>query len=397
MGKKQTGLGKGLDALFSDNEVGREEGSQMEVRISEVEPNKEQPRRTFDEASISTLADSIKEHGLLQPILVRPLEGGGYQIVAGERRWRACRMLGMSEIPVQIREISDHHAAQIALVENLLRENLNPVEEAQGYKDLVERYGMTQEEVAKSVGKSRSSVANMLRMLNLPEEVQDLLRKGRLTAGHAKALGGFGDTESMIKAAKKAADGQMSVRVLENMAAHSLSDDSDTGEAENKSEMYENSAALLIPTELESADSVSSEGESFFSSIESGLSDMEVPRPTTASGEESAHEEDLLAAMSIIDRYDSLPSVGAASDEAPAMPTARLVPPNERGQQMALNPLFPGWMEEQNEKFYKEMELSLAAHLKRKVRIEHGKTKGTLSIDFYNEQDLMELARIMAN
>lgn len=210
------GLGIGLGALFEDNKTESDSGQML--RVSEIEPNRGQPRKNFDDETISTLADSIKEHGILQPILVRPY-GSGYQIVAGERRWRAARMLGMSEVPVQIKELSDLEAMQLALIENLQRENLNPVEEAKGYSELVESYGMTQEEVAKTVGRSRSSVANAMRLLALPEEIQEMLENGDISTGHGKALLAFDDEEKMLDAARKAADGKLNVRSLEKMAS----------------------------------------------------------------------------------------------------------------------------------------------------------------------------------
>lgn len=210
------GLGIGLGALFEDNKTESDSGQML--RVSEIEPNRGQPRKNFDDETISALADSIKEHGILQPILVRPY-GSGYQIVAGERRWRAARMLGMSEVPVQIKELSDLEAMQLALIENLQRENLNPVEEAKGYSKLVESYGMTQEEVAKTVGRSRSSVANAMRLLALPEEIQEMLENGDISTGHGKALLAFDDEEKMLDAARKAADGKLNVRSLEKMAS----------------------------------------------------------------------------------------------------------------------------------------------------------------------------------
>lgn len=210
------GLGIGLGALFEDNKTESDSGQML--RVSEIEPNRGQPRKNFDDETISALADSIKEHGILQPILVRPY-GSGYQIVAGERRWRAARMLGMSEVPVQIKELSDLEAVQLALIENLQRENLNPVEEAKGYSELVESYGMTQEEVAKTVGRSRSSVANAMRLLALPEEIQEMLENGDISTGHGKALLAFDDEEKMLDAARKAADGKLNVRSLEKMAS----------------------------------------------------------------------------------------------------------------------------------------------------------------------------------
>lgn len=210
------GLGIGLGALFEDNKTESDSGQML--RVSEIEPNRGQPRKNFDDETISALADSIKEHGILQPILVRPY-GSGYQIVAGERRWRAARMLGMSEVPVQIKELSDLEAMQLALIENLQRENLNPVEEAKGYSELVESYGMTQEEVAKTVGRSRSSVANAMRLLALPKEIQEMLENGDISTGHGKALLAFDDEEKMLDAARKAADGKLNVRSLEKMAS----------------------------------------------------------------------------------------------------------------------------------------------------------------------------------
>ncbi len=213
------GLGSGMDLLFEDNV------SQVQVkktlRLSELEPNRAQPRKNFDESAISALADSIREHGMLQPVLVRPLAFGGYQIVAGERRWRAARMLGLDEIPVVIRDLTDIETAQIALIENLQRENLNPLEEAQGFRQLQDDFNMKQDEIAKTVGRSRSAIANAMRLLRLPEQVQELLVEGSISAGHARALLGFTDEERMIEAAQKAAAGLLTVRQLEKMAAES--------------------------------------------------------------------------------------------------------------------------------------------------------------------------------
>lgn len=213
------GLGAGLDSLFSDNTS--EVQVKKTIRTSEIEPNREQPRKSFSEDAISSLAESIREHGMLQPILVRPMALGGYQIVAGERRWRAARMLGLDEVPVNIRELSDTQAMQIAVIENLQRENLNPVEEANGYNELIEKYGMTQEKVAQMVGRSRSSIANAIRILSLPENVLEMLEDGRLSMGHAKALLGFDDRELLISIAEKACDGGMTVRQVENIAQKS--------------------------------------------------------------------------------------------------------------------------------------------------------------------------------
>lgn len=213
------GLGSGLDSLFSDNSSDIQVKSTL--RISEIEPNRDQPRKYFSDEAITALADSIREHGMLQPILVRPISSGGYQIVAGERRWRAARMLGLDEVPVNIKEISDIETMQIAIIENLQRENLNPVEEANGFCELIEKYGMTQDQVAKMVGKSRSAVANSIRLLALPERVLKMLENGDLSVGHAKALLGFEDEEMLLAIANRASEGGMTVRQVEKLAQKS--------------------------------------------------------------------------------------------------------------------------------------------------------------------------------
>lgn len=216
------GLGAGLDTLFSDNT--NEIQIKKTLRLAEIEPNREQPRKSFSDEAIAALADSIREHGMIQPILVRPISNGGYQIVAGERRWRAARMLGLDEVPVNIRELSDSEAMQIALIENLQRENLNPIEEALGYRELIENFAMTQDKVAKMVGRSRSSIANAVRMLSLPDRVIKMLENGELSSGHGKALLGFENEELLIAIAVKAADGGLTVRQVERAAQKSLED-----------------------------------------------------------------------------------------------------------------------------------------------------------------------------
>lgn len=213
------GLGAGLDVLLSDNT--NEVQIKKTLRTSEIEPNRDQPRKVFSDEAITALADSIREHGMLQPILVRPISTGGYQIVAGERRWRAARMLGLDEVPVNIRELSDLETMQIAIIENLQRENLNPIEEAEGYNELIEKFGMTQEKVAKMVGRSRSAVANAVRILSLPERVLKMVENGDLSAGHARALLGFDDEEMLIATAIKAADGGLTVRQVEKASQKS--------------------------------------------------------------------------------------------------------------------------------------------------------------------------------
>ena len=217
MAAKKGGLGKGLDAIFSENDM-EDSNTAVAIRIDELEPNRAQPRKSFDDESIAELADSISRHGVLQPLLVRPLIGGGYQIVAGERRWRAARRAGVKEVPAVVRDLSESEVMQLALIENLQREDLNPLEEAGGYQALIEEYGFTQEDVARTVGRSRPAVANALRLLALPEDLRELVSEGVLSAGHARTLLAFPDEESMRRAAKLAVEQELSVRQLEKLA-----------------------------------------------------------------------------------------------------------------------------------------------------------------------------------
>ncbi|MBO5852778.1 MAG: ParB/RepB/Spo0J family partition protein [Clostridia bacterium] len=208
------GLGRGLDSLF---DINTEDTGVTEVMLSEIEPNRDQPRKDFDEAALNELADSIKKHGLLQPILVRTKVGGGYEIIAGERRWRACRIAELRTVPVVIREMDEREVMEVALIENLQREDLNPVEEALGYRSLMVSYNLTQEQVAEAMGKSRSAVANVLRLLELAPNETEQLKAGKISAGHARCLlsaqKGSLLRESMLKAALYGA----SVRELEAM------------------------------------------------------------------------------------------------------------------------------------------------------------------------------------
>lgn len=275
------GLGTGLDSLLMDNATDIQ--VKKTLRVSEIEPNRDQPRKSFSEDAIAALADSIRDHGMIQPILVRPLSSGSYQIVAGERRWRAARMLGMDEVPVTIRELTDAQTMQIAIIENLQRENLNPIEEANGYSELIEKYSMTQDEVAKLVGRSRSAIANSVRMLTLPAKVQKLIESGELSAGHAKALLAFSDEKLLVEIAQKAAGGGLTVRQVEKLAQ----------QEENKS------------------------------------------------------------------------SASEASDR-------------------------------RIDNYFVEMELSLKERLGRKVKIDYGKNKGVLVLEFYDKEDLAGLAEILA-
>lgn len=213
MAKKIGGLGKGLSAIFSENDT-EDNNEVVSIKISQIEPNRRQPRRSFDEEALQELAQSISEHGVLQPILVRPQIYGGYQIVAGERRYRASRIAGLTEIPAIVRELSDSETMQIALIENLQRSDLTVLEEAEGYRTLMEEYSFSQEEVARTVGKSRSAVANTLRLLGLPEEIRELLEQEKLSAGHARALLAL-DDNTAEEAAKKIVKEKLSVRETE--------------------------------------------------------------------------------------------------------------------------------------------------------------------------------------
>ena len=229
---KKGGLGKGLDAIFAENDT-EDRNSAVAIRLNEIEPNRAQPRKDFNDKALAELADSIAQHGVLQPLLVRPIPGGGYQIVAGERRWRAARMAGLSELPAVIRDLSDAEMMELALIENLQREDLTPIEEARGYKALIDEYGLTQDEIAKTVGKSRPAITNALRLLHLPQEALDLLAAGKISAGHARALLMFPDEESMLEAARLTAAHWLSVRELERLAKKA-SEQKDAPEKERK-------------------------------------------------------------------------------------------------------------------------------------------------------------------
>lgn len=213
---KKNGLGKGFQSLMLENDM-TSEASTSTLSINDIIPNKDQPRKTFDEAALAELADSIRVHGVLQPLLVRPMVTGGYQLVAGERRWRASRMAGLKEVPVVIKELSDTEAMELAIIENLQREDLNPIEEAEGLQQLIDKCGFTQEEVATSVGKSRPAIANALRLLRLPEEVREMTKNGEISAGHARALLGFEHQAMMLEAAKQIVSFKLTVRDVEKM------------------------------------------------------------------------------------------------------------------------------------------------------------------------------------
>ena len=214
--KKTGGLGRDFYSIFDDNSL-ESKGSGETIRLSDIEPRRDQPRKTFDRESLEALADSIAAYGVLQPIIVRKssIGDGTYEIIAGERRWRASKMAGLTEIPAIVFDGDELKAAQVALIENIQREDLNPVEEAFGYGALIEKFGLTQDQVAKQVGKSRSAVANMLRLLDLPSEVLEMLKDGTISAGHARALLAIDDEDLIVDFANKIVAKGMSVREVE--------------------------------------------------------------------------------------------------------------------------------------------------------------------------------------
>ena len=220
MPKKTHGLGRGLDSLFQDMEMEEAGGSGiLEISVGKLDPNPDQPRQTFDDESLAQLAESIRDQGVLQPLLVVPSAGGRYRIIAGERRFRAGRMAGLDTLPCIVKDIDVIHQMEIALIENLQREDLNPMEAAKGIQALMKQCGYTQEKVSARLGKSRPAVANLLRMLSLPDEITEMVRDGRLSAGHARVLAGVAGAEEQIRLGRMAADEGMSVRQLEQLAS----------------------------------------------------------------------------------------------------------------------------------------------------------------------------------
>lgn len=235
---KKSGLGKGLGALMLENNTDSMVSTST-LNINEITPNKEQPRKTFDETALEELADSIRQHGVLQPLLVRPLTSGGYQLVAGERRWRASRLAELKEVPVIIKELSDTEAMEIAIIENLQREDLNPIEEAEGLQALIDKCGYTQEQVATSVGKSRPAITNALRLLKLPEEVREMAKDGTISAGHARALLAFDNQPMMIECANQIVSKKLTVRDVEKMAKRPATSSTKTKIAQRRDSFYD--------------------------------------------------------------------------------------------------------------------------------------------------------------
>ncbi len=247
MAVKKSGLGRGFDAIFADNSVEdiSTGNSTTKVKLLDIEPNRDQPRKQFDEEALAELSDSIAQHGVLQPLLVRPMPDGGYQLVAGERRWRASRMAGLTEVPVVIRDLTDSQVAELALVENLQRENLNPLEEANGYKELSDKFGYTQEKISEIVGKSRPSIANALRLLNLPEDVQEMVSNGSLSMGHARAILSLQDDKMKTDLAKLVVANDLSVRETERIARNMAKEAPKAKKAKKRNPYYDEAELAL--------------------------------------------------------------------------------------------------------------------------------------------------------
>ena len=247
MAVKKSGLGRGLTSLFDENSSDNE--GAITLNLNDIEPNRDQPRKDFDETALSELADSIAQHGLIQPIVVKPNLDGRYSIIAGERRWRASRMAGLTEVPVVIKEADEQTLMEIALIENLQREDLNAVEEALGYRSLIDTYGLTQEEVAKKMGKSRSAVTNALRLLALNDNELEALRRGSISAGHARAMLSCEDEATRAKMLIAAADGA-SVRELEKTAADAKKTKSAAKTAPQKKPTFYSEVELSLKNEM---------------------------------------------------------------------------------------------------------------------------------------------------
>ena len=246
--KERKALGTGLSALFGSETL--EDETVTTLPLSKIEPRTQQPREVFEEDALQTLAESIARYGVIQPITVRPLSSGFYQIIAGERRWRASRLAGLMEVPVRILQVDDRTTAELALVENLQREDLNPIEEAKGYQTLMEDYGLTQEETAKSVGKSRPAIANALRLLTLSPAVLKLVENGDLSAGHARALVSVQDPAVQLEAANEIMAKALSVRKAEQLAARTVKRNTQSALPEKQSRNNEIDYAKEVSAEL---------------------------------------------------------------------------------------------------------------------------------------------------
>ncbi len=237
-------LGRGLGALLGTPELDVEQ--LREIDIDRILPNSQQPRKSFDEETLEELANSIRQHGVVQPIVVRPLEDGFFQLIAGERRWRASQRAGLQRVPAVIRQAGEHDTLEIALIENLQRQDLNPLEEAHAYERLIVDFGMTQDEVARRVGKNRATIANMLRLLKLPPEVQQWLRESKLSTGHAKALLSLSEPGAILDAARKVIQGNLSVRQAEMLMSRISKGESEQGESGADSETVDPNVTAAI-------------------------------------------------------------------------------------------------------------------------------------------------------
>lgn len=293
MAKKKSSLGRGFDTLFLDNTIEQEESeSSKTLRLSKIEPNPDQPRREFDLELLTELADSIVKNGVIQPIAVRPAQNEGYfTIVAGERRWRAAKMAGLSEIPVIILDIDDKKSAELALIENIQRKDLNPIEEARAYKALIDEYDMTQADLAATVGKSRVSITNFIRLLDLPNEVLDLVSDESISTGHARALLGLKDPDDMLPLAKRISEELLSVRATEEavrrLNSRSIEREGKEESAEKRQlkEYYkaiENKATAHIGSRVKISDSSRSKSISIAFSSTEELEDILIKLCTTA-------------------------------------------------------------------------------------------------------------------
>lgn len=248
---KRGGLGKGMDALFMDNSVeALSAASAVKLPIGEIEPNREQPRKSFDPEALAELAQSIGEHGVLQPLLVRPMPDGSYRLIAGERRWRASRMAGLKEVPVTVREMTDEEESVFALIENLQREDLNAIEEAEGIKTLIETFGLTQEQASQRLGKSRPAIANALRLLNLPEKITEMVKNGALSMGHARALLGLTEIEDMLMLAERIVKEGLSVREVEKIVKKLTADKKPSASRAKKRDSFYDEVELALASTL---------------------------------------------------------------------------------------------------------------------------------------------------
>lgn len=250
MANRKGGLGKGIDALIYDNSVESSLAQAVKLPIDEIEPNREQPRKSFEAEPLTELSESIKEHGVLQPLLVRPMADGSYRLVAGERRYRAARMAGLTEVPVTIREMTDEEESLFALIENLHREDLNAIEEAQGIRTLIESFGLTQEQAAQRLGKSRTALTNSLRLLSLPDEISELLKENKISMGHARALLGFDDEKEAVSIALSAARDGLSVREVEKLAKNSKKKPEKAKKREKKRDKFYDEVEIALAAAL---------------------------------------------------------------------------------------------------------------------------------------------------